>query len=86
MSSPDPSSYDHLFNRIKEPVVCQKCFDEFAQGLTDYGSLQQYAALDVGFTDQGIQIWCRRHDVNVCHVDFGGMALDVDFRCLEKSK
>ena len=86
MPSEKTSSYDHLFNSIKDPVVCQKCYDEFTQGQTDAGSLQHYTALDVGFTDRGVQIWCRRHDLNVCHIDFAGMALDADFRCLEKSK
>ena len=78
------SSVDHLLNRISEPVICQKCFDEFTQGMTDVGSLQHYTQLDVGFTDRGLQVWCRRHDLNVCHIDFAGMSLDADFRCLER--
>lgn len=76
----------HLLNSIKQPVVCQKCFDEFSTGQTDAGSLQHYARLDVGFSDRGLQVWCRRHDLNVVHVDFDGNALDADFRCLEKTK
>ncbi|MCE2516511.1 MAG: hypothetical protein J4F41_01480 [Alphaproteobacteria bacterium] len=75
----------HLLHSIKEPVVCSKCYDEVASGQTDAGSLQHYAALDVGFTDRGLQVWCRRHELNVVHVDFDGMALDADFRCLEKT-
>ncbi len=28
--------------------------------------------LEVGWTELGIQVWCRRHDINVLHVDFEG--------------
>lgn len=68
---------------IAEPVVCARCADEVADGRTGAVSLQAYAALDVGFTARGFQVWCRRHDVNVLHIDFGGRRPRVDFRCLE---
>ena len=74
----------HLLNQISEPVVCTKCYDEFSAGQTDSTSLQDYTKLDAGFTDLGLQIWCRRHDLNVCHIDFAGHRLEADFRCLEK--
>lgn len=74
----------HLFNNIREPVVCAKCLDEMTRGFTDSKSLQDYARLDVGFTEQGLQVWCRRHDLNVVHIDFDGMMPEADFRCLEK--
>ena len=72
-----------LTNRISHPVVCSLCADEFESGGSDAGSLQEYARLDAGFTDQGIQVWCRRHERNVVHVDFAGQMLEADFRCLE---
>lgn len=75
---------DHLLNKIKEPLVCSQCFDEMSKGLTDKASLQDYALFDVGFTDMGIQVWCRRHDLNVVHIDFDGMTPEADFRCLHK--
>lgn len=31
-----------------------------------------YAKIEVGWTKQGLQVWCARHDVNVLHVDFEG--------------
>ena len=46
-------------------------------------SLQEYSMLDGGVTDIGLQVWCRRHDVNVVHIDFDGNRLEADFRCLE---
>ena len=70
-----------LQNQITQHVICAKCEEEFLNGLTDSSSLQDYTELDVGFTDTGIQVWCRRHDANVVHVDFEGRKLRADFRC-----
>lgn len=53
-------------------------------GRSDAASLRDYAALEAGFTPRGVQIWCKRHDLNVCHIDFEGRRLRADFRCLEK--
>ena len=80
----DISKLDYLFNQIKEPIVCVKCSDELTQGLTDAKSIQDYSRIDVGFTDRGLQIWCQRHQINICHINFNGELLEADFRCLEK--
>ena len=72
-----------LQNRITQHVVCAKCEAEYLGGSTDSRSLQDYAKLDIGFTNIGIQVWCRRHNTNVVHVDFEGQKLKADFRCLE---
>ncbi len=74
----------HLLNQIKETIVCVKCSDEFMSGSTDAKSLQDYSSIDAGFTNIGIQLWCQRHQVNICHINFEGNKLDIDFRCLEK--
>ena len=73
-----------LLNIISHQIVCSKCEAEFLAGHTDSASLQSYSQLDVGFTDIGLQVWCRRHDGNVAHIDFEGNALQTDFRCLER--
>lgn len=77
-------SLDHLFRRITHPIVCATCEAEHAGGGSDAGSLRDYSALEAGFTARGVQIWCKRHDLNVCHIDFDGARLEADFRCLEK--
>jgi len=74
----------HLTYSITQPVVCNRCLEEFQSGATDAASLRDYTVLDVGFTDIGIQVWCRRHEANVVHVDFGGRKLEADFRSLER--
>lgn len=63
--------------------------DEFAKGLSDAASLRDYARIDVGFTDEGFQIWCQRHDANICVIDFDNRDLETmrpiaDFRSLIK--
>ena len=65
-------------------VACAKCSDELA-ALDPPQSLQDYAAMDIGFTDWGVQVWCRRHRANIVHIDFQGHQLPADFRRLETS-
>ena len=84
--SEDPSNLRYLLYQIKEPIVCVKCSEEFANGLSDAASLQNYSRLDIGFTKRGLQIFCRRHELNVCHLNFNNQKIDADFRCLEKKK
>ena len=77
------NSLKNLQNRITNHIVCSKCEIEFMKGETGGRSLQEYSMLDVGFTKIGLQVWCRRHNVNVVHIDFDGNRLEADFRCLE---
>jgi len=55
-------------SQIITPIHCPSCMSTRPAGVT----ATQWALLDVGFTERGLQIWCRRHDVNVAHVDFEG--------------
>tara|TARA_Y100000992_G_C21020970_1_gene375719 strand:+ start:234 stop:542 length:309 start_codon:yes stop_codon:yes gene_type:complete len=75
---------EYLLNKIVEPIVCVKCSDEYLGGFSDAKTLQDYSRIDVGFTNLGLQIWCQRHQVNICHINFDGKKPLVDFRCLEK--
>jgi hypothetical protein len=55
-------------NRIFQFLHCRKCVQELPAGI----SLKTWSRLEVGWTQQGIQIWCRRHDTNVLDLDFHG--------------
>jgi len=55
-------------NNIKRFFHCRKCLLEKPDGTTP----RDFAQLEVGFTIAGIQVWCKRHECNVCHVDFQG--------------
>ena len=72
-----------LQNGIEQNIICSKCETEFLLGSTDSRSLQDYSRLDIGFTSIGVQVWCRRHDANVVHIDFAGQTPTADFRCIE---
>ena len=72
-----------LQNGIEQNIMCSKCETEFLLGSTDSRSLQDYSRLDIGFTSIGVQVWCRRHDANVVHIDFAGQKPTADFRCIE---
>ena len=72
-----------LRNRIDQNVICSACETEFRLGSTDSRSLQDYSRLDVGFTTIGVQVWCRRHNTNVVHIDFEGQKPAADFRCIQ---
>ena len=72
-----------LQNGIEQNIICSKCESEFLLGSTDSRSLQDYSRLDIGFTSIGVQVWCRRHDANVVHIDFAGQKPTADFRCIE---
>ena len=71
-----------LTNSINDYIICSECQSEFNSGMTDSGSIQDYTKLDVGFTDVGVQVWCRRCEINVCHIDFEDNDLEADFRCI----
>lgn len=51
-------------NRIERFMHCRKCLVELPEGQ----SPQDYARLAVGFTNNGVQVWCNRHDEEVVHL------------------
>jgi len=59
-------------NCIKMFVHCGRCIDEILKGAEGGVSPRDYARLEVGWTKQGLQVWCKRHECNVMHVDFEG--------------
>tara|TARA_Y100001980_G_C14264530_1_gene104787 strand:+ start:45 stop:299 length:255 start_codon:yes stop_codon:yes gene_type:complete len=84
MSAKPTLPVEALSLKIDSYVACTKCAKEVAD-IEPKISLQDYAAIDVGFTNWGLQVWCRRHQVNIVHLDFGGQQLPADFRRLEKT-
>lgn len=78
----DSDSIEHLRYRIDRPLVCGHCADEVESGQAGAVSLSEYGQLDVGLSEKGLQVWCRRHGTNVVHVDFEGREPPMDFRAL----
>ena len=55
-------------NEIQAYLHCKKCTEELPEGQ----SPMEYARTQSGWTPQGLQVWCNRHDENVMHLDFKG--------------
>jgi hypothetical protein len=64
-------------NEIAQFLHCGLCIQEVLSLVEKTrGNAQspaEYADIEVGWTPLGIQVWCRRHDANVCHIDFEGV-------------
>lgn len=60
-------------SKIKRFIHCKKCVEEKTD---DTQSYMEYSKLSVGYTDDGIQVWCERHNENVTHFDFNEMLDD----------
>ena len=61
-------------NEIQMFIHCRKCLEEYQAGVPEAQGLspKEYADTQAGWTKQGLQVWCNRHEVNVVHIDFGG--------------
>lgn len=55
-------------SEIIQYAHCTRCLEELPEG----ESPATWSRLDVGFTAEGLQVWCRRHEVNIIHIDFEG--------------
>lgn len=52
-------------NEIIDYIHCDKCNNENKED-----SPQDFSQYDIGFTEKGIQAWCRRHDCNIIHIEY----------------
>ncbi len=59
---------------IKMYMHCTKCIRERPSDIAP----RDWARLNVGWTEQGLQIWCVRHNINVAHIDLQGNKVTVD--------
>ena len=57
-----------ITNKIAMFLHCKECLDS----LPDNTSPREHAAIEAGWTKLGLQLWCKRHDKNILHVDFEG--------------
>jgi hypothetical protein len=55
-------------NEIVSFFHCGSCLGKRPKGT----SPKDWSKVQVGFTVQGIQVWCNRCELNVCHIDFQG--------------
>ena len=50
---------------IAEYIHCVQCLKDIPEGI----SPNLWTQTDVGYTDSGIQVWCKRHECSVVHID-----------------
>lgn len=53
-------------NEIEQFMHCGLCLKDRPNGI----SPRDYSQTETGFTKFGIQIWCKRHECNIAHIDF----------------
>ena len=75
-----------LLHCMERPIVCSRCAVDVTEGRAGSVSMAEYMRYDVGFTSKGLQVWCRRHEANVVHIDFQGREPPADFRCIQRKQ
>lgn len=60
-------------NTIRTFFHCALCIAQKPAGFAP----RDWAELEVGFTREGLQVWCRRHECNVIHIDFEGQKVGI---------
>jgi len=55
-------------NEIKLYMHCKKCLEELPPDF----SPNDFQQIEAGWTKQGFQVWCKRHECNIIHMDFEG--------------
>ena len=63
-------------NEIVLFMHCGMCLED----KPDDVSPRVWAQLEIGWTDKGFQVWCKRHECNVIHMDFEGQKHPADTR------
>ena len=65
---------------IRNYMHCGKCLEEIPDGI----SPQEWSNLEVGWTELGLQVWCKRHRCNVVNIDFEGHKDPADETAIER--
>lgn len=54
--------------QITNYMHCALCLKSLPKG----ESPESFARISAGWTKLGLQLWCNRHNANICHIDFEG--------------
>jgi hypothetical protein len=60
-------------NQIKLFFHCANCIDQCPSDQ----SHRDHASLEAGWTEKGFQVWCKRCEMNIIHVDFMGQKIGI---------
>ena len=68
MNIDDIQGDDPMTNHIVQFFHCRQCLEMLPKGMTP----RDFARFECGWTTEGLQVWCTRHNVNVVDLDFHG--------------
>ena len=68
-------------NDIHMYYHCGKCMNDRPSNT----SPSEWSSLEVGSTKLGIQVWCKRHQANILHVDFQGQKHPANLACKKEA-
>ena len=60
-------------NNIGMFIHCGKCLEELPKGTAP----RDWTDNEVGWTEKGLQVWCKRHEMNVINLDFCGQKVSL---------
>lgn len=66
-------------NEIGGYMHCGLCVQEKPENQ----SPMSWQKIQVGWTKQGLQVWCVRHDCNIVHIDFEGQQHPANMTCFK---
>lgn len=73
-------------DEIKMFFHCANCFDDMPDGT----SPREWSSIEAGWTKLGLQVRCKRCDLNIIHIDFEGQKhpanLTGDIRTFKQAK
>jgi hypothetical protein len=56
-------------NEISSFFHCASCMDDKPPDLAP----REWVSIEAGFTPLGFQVWCKRCECNIIHIDFEGV-------------
>jgi len=68
-------------NDIHMYLHCSLCLEDIPDGV----SPREWSQIEVGFTPIGLQVWCKRHEANMAHIDFEGETHPANMQRLKKT-
>ena len=63
---------------INSYIHCGLCTQEFLDGKHKGESPKSIQRIQLGWTKEGLQVWCTRHNCNIMHMDFEGRKIHAD--------
>lgn len=65
-------------NNIIAYLHCGKCLEEWKANHKGKISPKDFARTQSGWTKEGLQVWCNRHNCNILNIDFEGQKHPAD--------